>query len=104
MTMGIRMNMSTKFLKDNNGIIDVWTTVLISLFGVIVIYLFTYDVVCTRIYNMALQLFPSGTNGEAFFVLSLIRPTFNLVFWITIIGIFVWAYTSSQRREYETGY
>lgn len=94
-----------ELIGNNRGnIAGVWVSALIMIFSIITIYVLTYTVVCVTIFNLAVSLAPVNTEAGYFNVLKLVRMTYNIVPWILIFGVLLWAYLSSQRREYETGY
>lgn len=92
-------------ITDERGsLVNVWVTALIMIFITMTVYVLTYGVVCVTIYNIAIDMAPVNTEAAYFNVLKLVRMTYNIFPWILIFGILIWAYLSSQRREYETGY
>lgn len=94
-----------ELIEDKRGsIVNVWVTALIMIFSIITIYALTYTMVCVSIYNIAVSMAPVNTEAGYFNVLKLVRMTYNIVPWILIFGVLLWAYLSSQRREYETGF
>jgi len=74
------------------------------LFTVVVVYALTYGVVCVTLYDLAVTMAPVNTEAGYFNVLNLVRMVYNIFVWILIFGILIWAYLSSQRKEFETGY
>ena len=93
------------FGNDERGsLVSTWTTALIMIFTVVVVYALTYNMVCTTLYNLAITMAPVNTEAGYFNVLKLVRMVYNIFPWILIFGILIWSYLSSQRREFETGY
>jgi len=100
-----KMKTIKDLIEDKRGsIVNVWVTALIMIFSIITIYALTYTMVCVSIYNIAVSMAPVNTEAGYFNVLKLVRMTYNIVPWVLIFGVLLWAYLSSQRREYETGY
>lgn len=94
-----------ELIEDKRGsIVNVWVTALIMIFSIITIYALTYTMVCVSIYNIAITMAPVNTEAGYFNVLKLVRMAYNIVPWILIFGVLLWAYLSSQRKEYELGY
>ena len=94
-----------ELIEDKRGtIVNTWVTALIMIFSIITIYALTYTMVCVSIYNIAVSLAPVNTEAGYFNVLKLVRMAYNIVPWILIFGVLLWAYLSSQKSEYETGY
>ena len=83
------------------SIVKVWTTALSMIGMMVVVYLTTYDAVCVQLYGTALAYAPPDTAGGYFVVCNLVRWVYNIFPWMVIFGILLWAYTSSQRQEYE---
>lgn len=90
---------------DTQGtIVNVWISALVMLFIIIIVYVMTYGVVCVTLYNLAVAMAPVNTEAGYFGVLGLVRMVYNIFVWILIFGVLIWAYLSSQPKEYETGY
>ena len=89
---------------ERANITATWVTALIMLFTIITVYVLTYGVVCVTLYNLAVSMAPVNTEAGYFAVLNLVRMVYNIFVWIMIFGVLIWAYLSSQRREFETGY
>ena len=93
-----------RMMKDEGGFVTVWTTAMMLIFIIITVYVLTYDLVCVRLYGIAITLAPVNVESGYFNVLKLVRMSYNIVPWIMCFGVLIWAYLSSQRKEYETGY
>lgn len=94
-----------ELIKDKRGsIVNVWISALVMLFIIIIVYVMTYTIVCVTLYNLAVSMAPVNTEAGYFNVLNLVRMVYNIFVWVMIFGVLIWAYLSSQRREFETGY
>ena len=89
---------------ERANIAGVWITALIMLFTIITVYVLTYGVVCVTLYNLAVTMAPVNTEAGYFNVIGLVRMVYNIFVWIMIFGVLIWAYLSSQKKEYELGY
>jgi hypothetical protein len=100
------MHHINQFRNDERGgiLVKVWLTALIFIFSIVTVYITTYDLICVRLYNIALVMAPEGVEGGYFSVLNLLRSIWNVIPWISIFGVLLWAYANSQRTEYEEGY
>ena len=92
--------------NDERGgtLVTTWLTALVLIFSIVTIYALTYDIVCVRLYLLALNFAPEGVEGGYFSVLGRFRSVYNIVPWVMIFGVLLWVYASTQRREYEEGY
>ena len=101
----MKMRVIKEIWKDERAnISSVWITALIMLFTIITVYVLTYGVVCVTLYNLAVSMAPVNTEAGYFNVIGLVRMVYNIFVWIMIFGVLLWAYLSSQRKEYELGY
>jgi len=93
-------------INDTRGetMVSVWITALVLIFGIITVYVFTYDLICVRLFGIALNLAPDGVEGGYFSAIGLLRSLYNVFPWIMIFGVLLWAFTHTQRKEYEEGY
>jgi hypothetical protein len=89
-----------KFLKDENGIMNVWITVIIACLGFSLFYALTYDIVCVRLFNVMISIASSETPAGFYTNIDRFRLLYNILPFVFIFNIILYAFVHAQKKEY----
>lgn len=89
-----------QLIADDTGIVSIWITLLLAIFGFSLIYALFYDILCVEIFNIAISIAPANTPQAYFDNINRFRIFFSILPFLAIFGMILWAYVQSQKREY----
>lgn len=87
-------------LSNEGAVLSVWVTMLLALFGFALFYGIMYDVVAVNIIDIGSTMASSTTDQVYYDNLARFRMLFMALPFIAVMGIIMWAFVQSQKREY----
>ena len=88
------------FKKDERAIASLFIQMIIAIFGFAIVYTLTYDIACTYIFNIMIEMAPVDTPQAFFNNINRFRMLYNVLPFVAIFGIIMWSYVRAQKREY----